>query len=355
MTPPNLYSFATKELAQDATIAYILAWADPDYRDHYPRLHELGDALLRALLATKLNDSEIPSVRSVDIETQVDRIDVLVRINDDNPDGLVLLIEDKVNTHEHSNQVDNYIKKVEGRYDRPVVAVYLKTGNACMANLPDQQQCGRFLRQDLLGVLNDFADISDTVIDNFRSHLQQWEDETNSFSSVPLGEWDEGLKWHSIQGLYRALESRIDRIDDVWWDYTPNAAGGFQFFAFISDSIKEEGIEINVYLQIEDATRLTLRLGIWDGSNKVRSELMYKVLEIAQETAAGKYPFKIQKAGRFRGGKSAAVAEITFGSIDGDGYLELDKDGIIDMDQTIRRLDMAKEFVGNICNRWQAT
>ena len=29
MNTPNLYGFATKELAQDATIVYILAWADP--------------------------------------------------------------------------------------------------------------------------------------------------------------------------------------------------------------------------------------------------------------------------------------------------------------------------------------
>ena len=50
---PNLYSFATKELAQDATLAYILAWAKPVYRESHPRLHRLGTDMLRALLATK--------------------------------------------------------------------------------------------------------------------------------------------------------------------------------------------------------------------------------------------------------------------------------------------------------------
>ena len=33
---PNLYSFATKELDQDATLAYILAWAKPAYRESHP-------------------------------------------------------------------------------------------------------------------------------------------------------------------------------------------------------------------------------------------------------------------------------------------------------------------------------
>ena len=53
MTTPNLYEFATKELAQDATIAYILAWADPKYRKSHPRLHALGTELLRSLLLTQ--------------------------------------------------------------------------------------------------------------------------------------------------------------------------------------------------------------------------------------------------------------------------------------------------------------
>ena len=49
MTTPNLYGFATKELAQDATIAYILAWADPKYSESHCRLHALGTELLRCV------------------------------------------------------------------------------------------------------------------------------------------------------------------------------------------------------------------------------------------------------------------------------------------------------------------
>lgn len=60
MTVPNLYSFATKELAQDATPAYILAWAHPDYRDCHPLCHELGTAMLRALLSTRVAEDSIP-------------------------------------------------------------------------------------------------------------------------------------------------------------------------------------------------------------------------------------------------------------------------------------------------------
>ena len=67
-----------------------------------------------------------------------------------------------------------------------------------------------------------------------------------------------------------------------------------------------------MYLQIEEATRLTVRLSERSGH--------------ARQT----HDFRIKKAGRFRGGASAAVDEVTFG--DGESYLALKDGGIVDMD-----------------------
>ena len=187
MTTPNLYEFATKELAQDATIAYILAWADPKYRKSHPRLHALGTELLRSLLLTQ--GVGLPLIQTLHIETQVvvktkrDRIDILVRINEDqNANRIILIIEDKVSTTEHSNQIKRYKKavrkKYSGRYDH-LVAVYLKTGNVSGEELPPKDKCGHFLRRDLLDVLNKFQDTKNTIVDDFRTHLQRWEDDAN--------------------------------------------------------------------------------------------------------------------------------------------------------------------------------
>ena len=46
----NLYSLATKELARDATLAYILEWSQPEYSETHSRLHQLGTTMLHALL-----------------------------------------------------------------------------------------------------------------------------------------------------------------------------------------------------------------------------------------------------------------------------------------------------------------
>ena len=41
-------------------------------------------------------DPAVPTVNSLDGKTQDDRIDVLALINDENEDGIVLIVEDKV-------------------------------------------------------------------------------------------------------------------------------------------------------------------------------------------------------------------------------------------------------------------
>ena len=154
---PNLYSFATKELAQDAALAYILSWGCPMYRESHRRLHELGTAMLQEILATRLGDSGVPIVTSLDVRTQVKRIDVLALINDESEDGIVLIVEDKVGTDEHSNQIERYVETARHCYPgRRIVPVYMKTGNASRARLPAEEKCGRFLRRNLLGVLNRF-------------------------------------------------------------------------------------------------------------------------------------------------------------------------------------------------------
>ncbi|MCY3868200.1 MAG: PD-(D/E)XK nuclease family protein [Gemmatimonadetes bacterium] len=178
MTIPNLYEFATKELAQDATIAYILAWADPKYRKSHPQLHALGTELLRSLLCTQ--EMDIPIIKTLQVKTQDVRIDILVRINvDQNTDRIILIIEDKVSTTEHSNQIERYKEAAEKRYSGSydhLIAVYLKTGNVSKEELPPKDKCGHFLRHDLIKILNGFQDTKNVIVDDFRTYLQRREE-----------------------------------------------------------------------------------------------------------------------------------------------------------------------------------
>ena len=345
---PNLFRYATKELAQDAVLAYILAWARPAYRESYPRVHELGTAMLRALLVTKIEESDVPIVTSLDIDTQVYRIDVLAQINDENQDGLVLIVEDKVGTDEHSNQIERYIERAVKHYpNRKPVPVYVKTGNASRQDLPSAERCGRFLRRDLLDVLDRFPDTGDTIIDNFRAHLQGWEKETNRYRDVPPSEWN----WWCREGFYAELENRMAE-ESKWncsgWGYAHNPAGEVHWFAFAENTMAQEPHEVAMYLQIEDAIRLTVRLSERSGPG-VRAPFMYEVLGLLEDNAQQSGDIRLNKAGRFRGGASAAVAEVAFG--DGENYLARTDEDFVDMDATMRRLGRVREFVADLTGR----
>ena len=347
---PNLYSFATKELDQDATLAYILAWAKPAYRESHPRLHRLGTDMLHALLASKIGEAAVPTVTSLDVETQSDRVDVLARINDETGNGLVLLVEDKLGTDEHSNQIARYIETESKRYPgRKIIPVYVKTGNVSRRNLPPKDECGRFLRRDLLDVLGRFPDTGDTIVDNFRAHLQVWENETISYRDEPVSKWDD--KGRCYEGFYTELENRMAK-EPKWknpgWEYTNNPAGGFYCFYFAEITIALKPYEVTMYLQIEGATRLTVRLGEWSGPG-IKAPFMNEMLELLESKAQLESKdrqtdgIRIKKAGRFRGGASAAVAEVTFG--DGSSYIALKDGAIVDMDATMPRLDRVREFI----------
>ena len=344
-TTPNLYGFATKELAQDATIAYLLAWADPAYRESHPRLHTLGTELLHSLLQTQ--EVDLPQIETLCIETQVDRIDILVRINTDrNANRIILLIEDKVGTKEHSNQIECYKKTVKkkysGKYDR-LVAVYLKTGNESKASLPDEGKCGRFMRLDLLEVLNGFQDTGNVIVDDFRTHLQGWEDDTNRWESVSYDEWR--CTERSREGFYEEIERRWD--DDCGWEYFANPAGGFLACWLGFKDIGTENGYAKLYMQIHDAMRLTVRLGAGNALDKVRSPFMYQVLDALKEEAPD--DIRIEKAGTFKGGGAAAVANVTFD--EQEPWFAVDPNGGVNMDATIERLHRLEKLLQKVATR----
>ena len=376
---PNLFSFATKELAQDAAIAYILDWANPEYRNSHPTLRKMGAAMLKALLKTIFNarsDSVIPrieteqadmiqrlindvdSIRSLEVKTQFERVDILVRINDESENGILLLIEDKVSTKEHSNQIERYLDVVTTKYpNRVIVPVFVKTGNTSIADLPEPEKCGRFLRCDLLKILNKFTDTGDTIVDNFRTYLESWENETQSFCDLPIKQWHEN--WSRFEGFYMKLEKWMKGLNNreewewIGWSYVANRAGGYLLFWCATNHISVDSINYNLYLQIESSnkTRLTARMSASsDSGPKVRSDVMYKVLDSLSNHAERCGDIEVKKAGRFSGGKSAAVAEITFkNSLD---YIARKEDNKLDLNETTNQLVRAKELIESVSKNW---
>ena len=228
--------------------------------------------------------------------------------------------------------------------NRKPVPVYVKTGNASRQALPPEEKCGRFLCRDLLDVLDRFPDTGDTIVDNFRTHLQDWENETNSYRDVHFSKWNGWCR----EGFYIELENQMVK-EGKWnrpkWEYVHNPAGELLCFTFAETPMAQEPHEVAMYLQIDDATRLIVRLS---GNERIQATFMQHVLELLEDNARQAGDVRIKKAGRFRGGETGAVAEVTFG--DENSYIALKDGGIVDMDATMQRLDRAREFVSKVAS-----
>ena len=115
-TRPNIFDYATSELSQDAFLAWYFRWADEDMTDDM-ELHENARAFLKKYITLR-QPGYNEEIRKVWVERQYEHIDVLVKIND----KLSIIIEDKINTGQHSNQLERYAKVISGEK----VMLYIK-------------------------------------------------------------------------------------------------------------------------------------------------------------------------------------------------------------------------------------
>ncbi len=137
------------------------------------------------------------------------------------------------------------------------------------------------------------------------------------------------------------------------WGYVANPNGGFMGFWWYWKV--HHGLNCELYLQIESGWRLQIRVNRLPDEDKnyekVTKDLMWDAW-FAIEAAAAAPAFdliQINKSGRYRGGKMASVADVTF--YDKDTYLASKSDGIIHMPGTKRNLQLAMQLVDAVCTR----
>ena len=273
-TRPNLFKFATKELSQDALVAWLIEWADDRYagKNADEGLHELGRTFVGALLGE--HGAALPTRIKAEIYQQEKGIDVLARIGPQH----VLLIEDKTGTSDHGNQLKRYYEHVvEGRTRvgkvtaRSVYPIYLKTGNQSLAKerqIEDTKLYRVFNRQEFLEVLGTYRG-KHPVVRDYRAYLQCRENRTISYR-----DWEEGARndwsWESWEGFYREIEIQ-NSLDSADWHYVSNPAGGFLGFHWKWISLREA--------ESEQAPWLLLQLEVYV-KDKNKQKLCFKVVDV---------------------------------------------------------------------------
>ena len=109
MVKENIFSFAKKELTQDAFLMWLIANHDSKDKD----VSQMSKHLLSEFIKIRITNQT--KIELVEILSQKWKIDILVDLKIDDISHLIL-IEDKVDSTEHSNQLKNYMDKVNQIY-----------------------------------------------------------------------------------------------------------------------------------------------------------------------------------------------------------------------------------------------
>ena len=302
---PNIFSFATSELCQDAMFAWLIQWASLEFAMSNPELHRIGQQFVR-LLAGK--DDCFP-IDSIDVGRQWENIDIWAEIND----NTVLIVEDKTGTTVHDDQLERYKASVEREYAgkrTDLCYAYVKTNEEPRSMLASIEQSGFKVvcRQEILACLNKYSG-ADTLLVSYRDHLQKLEDSVMSYKQLPEKQWG----WFAWQGFYKELERRIS-LDS--WSYVANPSGGFlgAWWHFV-----EVG-DCQMYLQFEQG-KLCFKIA-YEGAGD-RSEVRNKEHAKLMRLVEGRYP-EIHRPIRFGNGTYMTIAVVEEECIFGDGLVDFE-------------------------------
>jgi hypothetical protein len=264
---PNIFNYATSELSQDAFIAWLLSWSNKEYKTENKQLHQLGLDFLQSLLAKQ--NIVISEISNLEIKTQFYKIDVFVSFQMDNRHYGVI-IEDKVHTIDHNNQLERYINKIKELNSKTVIVpVYFKTGYQHCYKDVIKNKYHPYTIKDFIEVLDNGKNIKNAVLSSYYQYILEKEKEYNlaeisykEYKNQPIEKWD----WWSCTGFFEDNENKFNAgwgsvgnnrqpLLALWCEGTP---------LNITDADTGEKLNLVLYLDIIHSTsnlNINFRIG----------------------------------------------------------------------------------------------
>jgi len=248
-SPPNIFKFATRELTQDAFIVWLLEWAKPLYKAENQQLHQLGKAFLQSLLAKQ--NIELGAVSELKVQPQFRKIDVVVTFVMHGKKHAII-IEDKVHSQEHSNQLERYKKTID-RLKVPdvIVPIYFKTGYQVNKKRIADKGYLYYSIKDFVAVLSadKVAAIDHDVLTQYRQYLQQqeehydWADtQANNYLVKPLLEW---TRWTCARFFHEYKDTF-----NAGWGSVPTKRESLLAFWFSGRTFMYNSRKLDIYMDI---------------------------------------------------------------------------------------------------------
>ncbi len=229
---PNLFQFATKELSQDAFIAWLLEWSREENEKKDDNLHKAGKSFADALFEKAGIEGDY---KITEVKVQKDNIDVLVyfeQVDKNNNIKKALIIEDKTdsdihdsnikkskkekevkaknkkNNNDKESQLSKYRKIVEakGFKENDIFGIVTKTGNFLnnkdFKGMLDKEKYTLFDRVDFLNSLESNVNKDMWIIDEFFNYWTYVNKKTDEYKECnDLKNWS---KW-TWQGFFNDI------------------------------------------------------------------------------------------------------------------------------------------------------
>ncbi len=294
-------------------LCWLLSWADKKQKSEDNILHAVGTAFIDSIYE-KASQRPPSSYESIEIRQQDGGIDILCIVNGDT----AIIIEDKVGTKQHSEQLPRYkehVSKLKFPADK-ILSVYLQTRDQSDYREVEKHGYMVYERQTLLEVLESAAGIAacekSDILSSYTGYLRKIEDDVQSFRRLPPKDWS----WDAWKGFYTELQKSLE---DGTWDYVANPSGGFLGFwwHFEGDDQCEQ------YLQLEQEK---FCFKIWVKDPEKRRELReFWHNKIVNECS--RHDIKVKRPDRFGNGNymTVAIMDQEFRIVDESQRLDLKK------------------------------
>ncbi len=209
----NLFDYATKELSQDAFLIWLFENADDD------EIGEISKRLLASMVSLDSNyHASANDISDVKAQGQCEKMDIVVDFKLKGVQS-VLIIEDKVVSREHDNQLMKYKAIVldkwnRGDYEgRPSFFVYYKTRDIDEGEKAKVTGSGwkNFDFDKIKAFWEEFQDNSNLIVSQYARHVVNcWNDANNE----RLPSENNIDKWLGF--FNKTLRKRISVDCDVW-------------------------------------------------------------------------------------------------------------------------------------------
>ena len=205
----NIFKFATKELSQDAFLAWLINWYSIEENAENKAIKKCAKEFLWKILEKKEKWKKLLEKDEIEIqgiEVQFFNIDVLVLLkNKSNDECLAIIIEDKVSTSEHDAQIEYYKynlheyllkkKKLE------ILTVYYKPYDEC--NIEEKNVDYVFSREKIIETFRNINEVKQEYFQEYMEYINAIEecaqkyDEENEYNII-IKKKKEDIKYFSF-------------------------------------------------------------------------------------------------------------------------------------------------------------